>query len=182
VAPEFFCEYQRYISLAGINTKKKRKNQIVIKIQNSKSDSAPTQQNFFPAGNQPSVIHSTLCHSPHLLSSRANLNCKQERKQTHTQQFWRVPAFLSHCLGNRNSDHKTRAQNGFHSSLPDKRLVIYVGASPSCAVHVIVDRFQPKLETAHKCSNTNYYENPIKYPRTFLSVQTDGEILIISPH
>lgn len=38
--------------------KKKRKNQIVIKIKNSEFDSYPTQQNFFPAGNQPSVIQS----------------------------------------------------------------------------------------------------------------------------
>jgi hypothetical protein len=52
-----FCEYQRYISLVDVNMKK-RKNQIVVKIKNAKFDSAPTQQNFFPAGNQPSVIQS----------------------------------------------------------------------------------------------------------------------------
>jgi len=27
----------------------------------------------------------------------------------------------------------------------------------------------------------SYYENPINYPRTFVSVQADGAILIINP-
>jgi len=51
------------------------------------------------------------------------------------------PAFLSHYLGNRNTEHKTCAQNGFHSFLPDKILVTYVGANASRAGHIIVDRF-----------------------------------------
>jgi hypothetical protein len=61
-------------------------------------------------------------------------------KRTHMQQYWRVPAFLSHYLGNRNTDHKTSVLNGFHSSLPDKCLVTSVGANALRAVHVIVDR------------------------------------------
>jgi hypothetical protein len=51
------------------------------------------------------------------------------------------PVFLSHCLGNRNTEHKKCAQNEFHSFLPDKCLVTYVGANASRAVHVTVDRF-----------------------------------------
>jgi len=51
------------------------------------------------------------------------------------------PTFLFHCLGNCNTEHKTCAQNGFHSFLPNKCLVTYVGANASRAVHVIVDRF-----------------------------------------